>query len=144
MHGVPWSRGAGVTTQFSMAGTTFYAFSTSEPGYGYPSAYISMIDANGQISPPINDQLRRQLVDHARRTQPGVPRPGDSLPRCDVDRRDPDGVTQISRASSCAECHGDPPGYNAVGHVYVGGSPPATDPYPATCPTEPNLAQLKP
>ena len=32
-------------------------------------------------------------------------------------------LTQISRATSCAECHLDPPGLMAVGHVYLGVSP---------------------
>jgi hypothetical protein len=28
-------------------------------------------------------------------------------------------VSQISRASSCAECHFDPPSYDAPGHIFL-------------------------
>ena len=132
------------STQFSMAGTIFYApYSATNIGYGYESAYISMIDANGQISPPITTNCVGNWWTTAGTFNPAFPvlvtvypTPGSTagIPM----------VTQISRATSCAECHSDPPAYDAVGHVYVGGSPPATDPYPATCPTQPNLTLLNP
>ena len=32
-------------------------------------------------------------------------------------------TTQISRATSCAVCHSDPPGLSSVGHVYNDVSP---------------------
>jgi cytochrome c553 len=50
--------------------------------------------------------------------------------------------TQISRATSCAECHFDPVNYNAVGHIFMQGGAPPADQLAAnsTCPVDPNLA----
>ena len=49
--------------------------------------------------------------------------------------------TQISRAGSCAECHSDPPNYNALGHIYMSatGSPYLGE---QSCPADPNLADF--
>jgi cytochrome c553 len=127
------------STQFSMAGTIFYApYSATSIGYGDQGAYISMVDANGQHSPPITTNCVGNWWTTSSTFNPAFPVLVEVFPTATSSTGIPM-VTQISRATSCAECHADPSSYNAVGHIYAGGSPPATDPYPASCPVDPNL-----
>ena len=51
---------------------------------------------------------------------------------------------QIGRATSCAECHNDPPSSDAVGHIYLttqAAIPPEASAN-TSCPVDPNVADF--
>jgi cytochrome c553 len=54
-------------------------------------------------------------------------------------------TTQISRASSCGQCHTDPVSYDSPGHIFLsGGAPPAAEVSANNaCPVDPNLADYQ-
>jgi hypothetical protein len=127
-------------TQFAIAGTIFWnAYSVGSVGYN--NAYVSMIDANGQQSPPIYTNCVGNFWATPAAFNPAFPilvniyPSGSNTPQVMF--------TQISRATSCAECHADPPNYNALGQVWIEPStitPPDDVQSQTNCPADPNLA----
>jgi hypothetical protein len=131
-------------TQFSIAGTIFWepfvqASGTNQGELGANNATVSLIDdlgatiqvssncvGNFWVTPAVYNPAFPVL---AKIFAEGTTYSGDMF-------------TQISRAGSCAECHSDPPSYNAVGHIYLTTGPvPATE-QNITCPADPNLADF--
>jgi mono/diheme cytochrome c family protein len=134
-------------TQFSVAGTIFgnpyIAVGTGPSGsVGYNNAYISIVDDNGQISPAIESNCVGNFWATPAAFNPAFPilvsvYPAGQTTGAQVM------YTQIGRSSSCADCHSDPPNYNAVGHVYIDAKGPGAYIGDQSCPADPNLADLE-
>jgi hypothetical protein len=107
------------STQFSLAGTVFDAPATPSGcmAVGLDNVQILPVDDNGTHSPaPIitncvgNFFVTPDMWNPAFPVNVAISKDGMTVTMS----------TQISRASSCSECHVDPPGSSAVGHVYLG------------------------
>ena len=131
-------------TQFSVAGTIFWQ-PYAQPGgqnqgeLGANNALVSIVDSLGKQFQVVTNCVGNFWTTSAA-FNPAFP--------IKVAVYSPEGkaalpmFSQISRAGSCAECHSDPPNYNALGHVYIGtGAIPAAD-LGAVCPVDPNLADF--
>ena len=108
-------------TQFSVAGTIFWqpyaaAWRQNQGELGANNATISVVD---DLGVPI--QITTNCVGNFWVT-PAAYNPAFPIlvhVYAEGTTFSDDMFTQISRAGSCAECHSDPPNYNAVGHVYL-------------------------
>jgi hypothetical protein len=100
------------TTQFSLAGTIFEKNSL----LGVENAEILLVDAYGTNPPNVpltncvgNFYITPDVWNPAFPLSVGVAAGGMKMPM----------MTQISRASSCAECHNLPSGFASPGVVYI-------------------------
>jgi hypothetical protein len=118
------------STQFSLAGTVFNA-----PGslVGIDKAQVLLIDASGSSpTSSIETNCVGNFFVSPDLWTPAFP----VLVGLQSGTVKTQMTTQISRATSCAECHADPPGLSAVGHVYL---QVAVNPdEEAKCPVSPN------
>ncbi len=121
------------STQFTIAGTIFHGpVKTTAPftAIGVDNAQVTLVDSLNSSFTAFTDCVGNFYVTSAQWT-PAFPV---------LVEVTSGGVTQhmqgqISRETSCANCHTDPPYYNSPGHIYVaqtddGYSPPA-------CPVNP-------
>jgi hypothetical protein len=135
-------------TQFSIAGTVFGNPYIQEQAngptgsVGYNNAFIAIADDNGQIAPPIYSNCVGNFWATPAAFTPAYPILVQVYPAGQT--TNPQVMfTQIGRAGSCAECHADPPNFNAVGHVYIDGKGPTAYAGDSECPVEPDLSQLQ-
>jgi hypothetical protein len=131
-------------TQFSVAGTIFWQPYAQPNGQnqgelGASNAQVSMVDSLGKQFAVVTNCVGNFWTTPAA-FNPAFPiKVSVFTPEL---KGAPPMFSQISRAGSCAECHSDPPNYNALGHIYLGAGPvPAAD-VGAACPVDPNLADL--
>jgi hypothetical protein len=134
-------------TQFSIAGTVFgnpfVAQGTGPSGsVGYSNAYISIVDDNGQIAPPIYSNCVGNFWATPAAFNPAFPILV-SVYANGATTNPQVMFTQIGRAGSCSTCHSDPPNYNAVGHIYLDAVGPQAYTGDQTCPADPNLADFQ-
>jgi hypothetical protein len=136
-------------TQFSLAGTIFWQGGTGQytgDVTGVSGATVAIIDSNGvPTEVPTNCVgnffIASSQVQFAYPILVGVYGPDDNPPGTDQAIM----TSQISRASSCAECHFDPPNYDTPGHIFMtAGALSANQQSLVTansnsCPVDPNL-----
>jgi hypothetical protein len=110
-------------TQFSLAGTIFWQGGTGaniNSVIGVNGATVAVIDSNGVPKEYTTNCVGNFWVlpsdyQPAYPILAGIYGPDDNPVGTDQDGM----VSQISRASSCAECHFDPPNYDTPGHIYL-------------------------
>jgi hypothetical protein len=135
-------------TQFVLAGTVFWQ-PLEQPGgqnqgaIGANAAVVSVVDDLGAKIQITTNCVGNFWVTPAAGFNPAFPLLVSAFPLGSSSGETM--FTQISRASSCGECHSDPPNDDAVGHVYLTtGAIPAGEQLNAQgpCPVDPNLADF--
>ncbi len=132
-------------TQFALAGTIFWQPFEQPSGkqgeLGANAAVVSVVDDLGAtILIQTNCVGNFWITPGAGSFNPQFPilvsvfPPGSQSPQVMF--------TEIGRASSCGECHADPPNYNAVGHVYLTQGDIPAGQNNVSCPVDPNLADF--
>ncbi len=130
-------------TEFSLAGTIFWSGGVAQ----YSGSVVGVNDAVVSVE----DSLGTQSLIHTNCVGNFFVRPSDYTPAFPVlvavfagpkNLYTSKMATQISRATSCAECHFDPVNYNTPGHIFItGGAPPADQlAANANCPVNPDLS----
>jgi hypothetical protein len=118
--------------QFSLAGTVF---DSNHSAVGVDNAQILIVDSNGSSpTAPVVTNCVGNFFITPEQWNPAFP----ILVGIQSGKISATMFSQISRATSCAECHADPPSYDSVGHVFIDVSPnPRLE---QTCPVSPNAA----
>ena len=130
-------------TQFSLAGTIFWS-GGADPNagsvIGANGATVSVVDSLGTQTQIQTNCVGNFFVEQGNQ--------GFAFPILAAVFAGPDNqytarmVTQIGRASSCADCHTDPINYASPGHVYLTANAPPANlvSQNSSCPVDPNLA----
>ncbi len=118
-------------TVFSVAGTIFYG---RERQIGAGNVQVLMVDSNGTIPPKTFTNCVGNFFLTKDQWDPAFPIYVDIQQGTTTARMN----SQISRESSCAGCHHDPPNYDTPGHIRLAESD-ALVKIPTGCPVSPQL-----